>query len=60
MNNIDILGFLRGKKTFMVALGLIAYMGRSAITGEPADPNIVYALLGGGMWTLRLGMNGAK
>ena len=56
-----ILEYLRGGKTMMISAGLLLYIAIQAVNGETADPNIVYALLGGGMWTLRLAIkNGAK
>ena len=53
---MDILGYLRGNKTFMIVLGLLAYIGVNAVNGVESDPNIVNALLAGSVWTLRLGM----
>ena len=53
---MDILGFLRGNKTIMIAFGLLLYIGLNMVNGTEADQNIVNALLGGGLWTLRLGM----
>ncbi len=53
---MDILGFLRGNKTIMIAVGLIVYLGTQMINGTEADPNVVNGLLAGGLWTLRLGM----
>ena len=56
-----ILEYLRGGKTMMISAGLLLYIAIQAINGETADPNIVNALLAGGLWTLRLGIkNGAK
>ncbi len=57
---MDILAFLRGNKTIMIAIGLLLYVGTNIVNGTEADQNVVSALLGGGLWTLRLGMkNGA-
>ncbi len=53
---MDIAGFLRGNKTFMVVAGLLVYIGVKMVNGTEADPNIVYALLGGGLGTLRMGI----
>ena len=57
---MDILGFLRGNKTIMIAVGLLSYLAINAINGTEPDQNMVYALLGGGMWTLRLGIKNGK
>lgn len=58
---MDVLGFLRGNKTFMVAVGLVLYGGQALINKTEVDPNIVAVLLGGGLWTLRLAVkNGSK
>ena len=56
-----LLGYLRGNKTIMVAVGLLLYIGLNMFNGTEADQNVVNALLGGGLWTLRLGIkNGEK
>lgn len=53
---MDILGFLKGNKTYMIVVGLLIYIAINAVNGSETDPNIVNALLGGGLWTLRLGI----
>lgn len=53
---MDILSYIRGNKTFMIVLGMLAYLGINAVNGTEADPNTINALLAGGLWTLRLGM----
>jgi len=58
---MDILGYLRGNKTFMIVLGLLGYIGVNMANGVESDPNVVNALLAGSVWTLRLGVsNGGK
>lgn len=60
-NGIDIPKFLQGNKTFMIVVGLLVYIGVNMVNKTEADPNIVYALLGGSLWTLRLGVkNGSN
>ena len=58
---VDILGFLRGNKTFMIVVGLIVYIVVNMVNGTETDQNIVNGLLAGSIWTLRLGVkNGSK
>lgn len=54
------MNFLNGKKTYAVGIALVGYVVVSWLTQSEIDQNIINALLGGGLVTLRMGVKEDK
>lgn len=47
---------IKGNKTYALGVGLLGYLAVCLLTQTEVDQNIVNALLGGGLITLRAGI----